>query len=810
MVGAAARARALASPLAVVAEVVAGVDPALDPVVIGAAAEQVAASRHKRRRLALALLEDPAVLTDGRATSPAVVQQLVRALLERGATRLVVARCAECGRPQPLPARRGPAGICLSCYRRQARVSCSGCGRRAMAATRDRDGRPRCQRCPISDRADPLVGILAAVWQLAPTTAASTVTAAIGRAAPSVALQRRLAWALEGQPALLAGAGASGPAVALRLIEELLAAGVTGVVRPACPGCQRVVRLDGLRDGQRVCSACYARARAEPCSGCGATRAVTIRDAAGRPCCSVCAGRDPARQQVCARCGRPRTVVKRTADGPLCRSCWRGPTATCSCCGRQAPCTGIRAGRPRCERCARPRQPCVRCGRVLPVAARHHDGPWCVGCHRSRPRPCQGCGVEEPVVAEGCCAGCVLDRRVRVLLSGDDGGIRPQLRDLQQTLTATRPARAALKWLHNPSVQVVLRQFASGTRPVSHHALDELAGDRRVEHLRSVLVAGGCLPARDQALTRLERWTDQAVAGIQRPEQQRLIRAFAVWHLLRRLRRRVGDGQASLAQTNWLRTRIRAAIGLLDWLAAHDLTLATCRQADLDRWRAAGNHSTRHPAHEFIRWAVERRLAHNLEVPCHTWTGPAQPIDTTQRWQVARRLLTDTTLSPTDRVAGLLVLLYAQPVSMITRLTVDHVSSDDSGVRLQLGQAPILLPAPLDELVCTLVAARKGHATVGHQHASPWLFPGGRPGRPIGAQQLMHRLHRLGIRARPARTAALMQLATELPAVLLARLLGLHPNVAATWQRLSGGHWTGYATELSRRGNPTITPSPPP
>ena len=123
---------------------------------------------------------------------------------------------------------------------------------------------------------------------------------------------------------------------------------------------------------------------------------------------------------------------------------------------------------------------------------------------------------------------------------------------------------------------------------------------------------------------------------------------------------------------------------------------------------------------------------------------------------------------------------------------------------LRLGHAPILLPAPLDELALDLVAARKGHATVGHSDATPWLFPGGRPGCPIGAHQLMVRRHRLGIRVRPARTAALLQLATELPPVVLARLLDLHPTVAAAWQRLSGGQWTTYAAELSPR-DPTST-----
>jgi len=761
-----APAAAPADPLAVIVEVVGGAEPALDPVVIHAAVAQVAASRHKRRRLAVALASDPGMLTDGRSTGPTVVWQLLWALLERGAARLAAPRRADCGQPKRLAHRRGGQGLCAPCHRRPARTACTGCGRPRLVATRDRHGRPYCTRCPVAEQ-DPLGSILAVLAQLEPALDTATVTAAVQRAAPSPAQQRRLAWALEGQPALLTGAGATAPPAGLRLIEELLAAGATCVTRPACPGCGRVVRLWGLRDGVRVCGRCAAYARAEPCAGCGAAR----------------------------------PAVRRTPDGPLGQRCWRGPTTTCTSCGTVAPCAGTRTGRPRCQRCARPTAACVRCGRVARVAARHADGPWCTGCQRARPRRCQGCGAQARPFAAGHCARCALDRRVRALLSLHDTGVaRPELVGVHQTLAATQPPTAALKWLRTPGVHAVLGGLGSGTCALSHAALDELAGDRSVEHLRAVLVAGGCLPARDEVLARLERWIDQTIAAIGQSDQQRLIRAFAVWHLLRRLRQRVGDGHATPGQAHELRTRVRAAIGFLDWLAAHQPTLGTCRQADLDRWRAAGNHSDRHAINEFLRWAVDHRLARDLDIPSRSWAGPAEPVDAASHWQAARRLLTDPTVSPADRVAGLLVLLYAQPVSVIARLTVDQVVRDHTGVLLRLGEAPVHLPAPLDQLVLGLAATRKGHAAVGHQPTTPWLFPGGQPGRSIGAHQLMARLHQVGIRARPARTAALLQLAAELPAVVLARLLGLHPNVAITWQQHASGQWTTYAAQFSRRG----------
>jgi hypothetical protein len=83
--------------------------------------------------------------------------------------------------------------------------------------------------------------------------------------------------------------------------------------------------------------------------------------------------------------------------------------------------------------------------------------------------------------------------------------------------------------------------------------------------------------------------------------------------------------------------------------------------------------------------------------------------------------------------------------------------------------------------------------------APPWLFPGGQPGQPISAFQLAERLRQLGVRPGQSRPAAMFQLASELPAAVLARMLGIHITVAVAWQRASAGDWAAYAVEISRR-----------
>jgi hypothetical protein len=177
-------------------------------------------------------------------------------------------------------------------------------------------------------------------------------------------------------------------------------------------------------------------------------------------------------------------------------------------------------------------------------------------------------------------------------------------------------------------------------------------------------------------------------------------------------------------------------------------------------------------------------------------------MDTEARWEQARWLLHDDTIRPGDRVAGLLVLLYAQWPASISRLTPGHIQASDGQVRITLGSEPVVLPEPLDALARQLAATRRGHAAIGGQDASPWLFPGGQPGRPITASRMAERLRELGIRSGRARSTALFQLATDLPATVLARMLGIHISVAATWQRASAGDWAGYAAAVSRREQP--------
>ena len=122
---------------------------------------------------------------------------------------------------------------------------------------------------------------------------------------------------------------------------------------------------------------------------------------------------------------------------------------------------------------------------------------------------------------------------------------------------------------------------------------------------------------------------------------------------------------------------------------------------------------------------------------------------------------------------------------------------------LQLGTSPVVLPEPLAGLVLDLVANRRASTIINAPGTTPWLFPGGRHGQAISPGRLGQRLKQIGISSGRDRSTALFTLAAEIPAAILARMLGIHIQVAVQWQRASAGDWMTYAAGVSRRTDKT-------
>jgi hypothetical protein len=74
-------------------------------------------------------------------------------------------------------------------------------------------------------------------------------------------------------------------------------------------------------------------------------------------------------------------------------------------------------------------------------------------------------------------------------------------------------------------------------------------------------------------------------------------------------------------------------------------------------------------------------------------------------------------------------------------------------------------------------------------------------GRPITPERLAGRLRAIGIPVMAGRRTALIDLAAQVPAAVLADNLGFRPATAARWRHQAGADWNRYAAELARERN---------
>jgi len=283
------------------------------------------------------------------------------------------------------------------------------------------------------------------------------------------------------------------------------------------------------------------------------------------------------------------------------------------------------------------------------------------------------------------------------------------------------PALSAHNWLRQAGGAEILADIASGNLALTHQALDAHPRPVAARYVRHMLVAGGVLATRDEALVALEAWVAARVAAVGNREQRRLLRSYATWGVLRRTCQRAGKSTAARTPTRHAKTRLAAAIAFLAWLADRHRSLADTEQGDIDAWMAEGPPSA-HEVKDFLDWAAQTKRTGRLEVT----TRPHQEgtaMNDEQRWATVNRLLHDNNLSLTDRVAGCLVLLYAQQLSRIVALTVNQVTTTDDGVHLRLGTGPVSVPEPLGALVVELVTTDRPYTGLGHLHHSPGSSP---------------------------------------------------------------------------------------
>jgi hypothetical protein len=233
---------------------------------------------------------------------------------------------------------------------------------------------------------------------------------------------------------------------------------------------------------------------------------------------------------------------------------------------------------------------------------------------------------------------------------------------------------------------------------VSHDGLDAAGRRRQVSHLRSLLEHNGLLSPRDEHLARFESWLAHTLDGIPDPALRAPVEQFATWHHLRRLRRNSTPDQASDGPRRVAQQQITETIKFLTWLHhTHHRTAATCQQQDVDEWLATGP-TTRHKIRAFLGWAKKSKINTAVRLD-NEQAGAVRLLTQDQRLARIKELLTRDTQSLPHRVAGTLVLLYAQPMVKIAALKTTAIDITPHETLISLGTEPIPVPEPFASML---------------------------------------------------------------------------------------------------------------
>lgn len=299
----------------------------------------------------------------------------------------------------------------------------------------------------LTDPVGVVVGLLRGVE---PGLDRETVSALVQRVAAGRAKRRRLAQALLDRPSLLTDGRSPAPRVVGNLLIAVRRAGAVIVCAPVCADCGKQLNSMQRRGQDWYCGVCGPKP--EPCTGCGLSRPVSVRDREGRPHCVGCRpddrldpmavllevvtaidpGIDTTAVRVAAHAAAPKIGQRRRLAWTLqdCPGLLTGAGANapvpsvlrlidalleagakgivrpaCPHCGRVIPLGKARDGVRLCRNCvAKSRaEPCARCGVLREAATRDEHGrplcPYCLICDPANLETCISCARRRAVSA---------------------------------------------------------------------------------------------------------------------------------------------------------------------------------------------------------------------------------------------------------------------------------------------------------------------------------------------------------------------------------------------------------------------------
>ncbi len=352
-----------------------------------------------------------------------------------------------------------------------------------------------------------------------------------------------------------------------------------------------------------------------------------------------------------------------------------------------------------------------------------------------------------------------------------------------------------MTWMRDAQVRALLHGLMTGSIPCTHEALDSIPPSKTVEHIRSILEQHTLLEPRDHYLALFERWLESKQSAADTPEVWATAHRFATWHHLRRIRANSSPRQSSEGSVRSAKQEITEVIKFLNWLnRVHHRTVENATQEDVDQYLKPGP-TTRQLIRTFFVWCRALRINTSVTVE-HRYARSTPSLTDEDRMRWIRTLMEGDVTSLHQRVAGLLLVLYAQPLSRVVTLQIGDLELTPTEMRISLGSEPTPVPEPFAVLIYELLEHRPNLQTAGAD--TMYLFPGYRPGRHIGSQTVMHTLRRLGINLRGSRNSALANLVQLAPPPIVADMLGFSCQVTERHAALAATTYARYVSSISQ------------
>jgi len=415
----------------------------------------------------------------------------------------------------------------------------------------------------------------------------------------------------------------------------------------------------------------------------------------------------------------------------------------------------------------------------------------CAGIRRPL-MTCDQCGSEAERFRGGRCIRCVIEGDLKAVLRPNDPADLRVVK-LIEVLTDSRRPESIYTWMQGTKANEVLVAIGNRELELTHEEFDARPYSAALEHIRAILIDNRLMPVPENVdIQRYERWLSARLTELGSwPEIASVIEQFARWHHLPRLRTIAAETERSLdAPTRNAKQETTEAGKFLIWLRnEHELGPAEMTQWHIELYLSEGT-STRRIIKSFVAWFRKGRGGkRRLNVPPrYAKTEPR--ISQSERLQLIRNAIEMDRVALGTRIAALIHLLWATPLTRITTLKTGNITLMPTGMTITLGSVPAEIPEPLAPLFWTYLADPSNEQTT--NAGTDWLFPGLRAGRPIAPFTLQQRFLVLGIDPQRSRNAGLANMTAQIDVGTLANLLGYSATTLANHASRAGGHMSAY------------------